>query len=488
MPRPKRVSFLSIRRRAPRIVAQEHLPEVYWSARYNTILWKIRQDCQNRSKRRKLRMFTKTPRLTRKRRSRRERGEKVSLGSALTLPPGLRYPSPPIRAGAASGSGYGALSYIVEQSSGAMQHHHSCRARCHFLTALVATAAIVGSGCAGHVYRASKLPPELLAPPALDLETINLSGLSDQSVSAEVIQPGDVLDVTMMTDYAKLTTTTTPVRVADDGTVLVPLVGRLSVGGMEIEQAEQTVNGESIARGVFRNPCITMTMKQCRTRKVTVVGAVNKPGTHELPRGSTSLMAALLAADGLSKEAGTEVEIRHTDSRQAMRAGQPLAASGPYASAVPASYEQPGAAEAASIKVDLAAATSGLVKVPDLRDGDVVHVAKRTLPPIYVIGLVTKPGSFPYPPNQDIRVLDAVALAGGCSNPLAEDILLIRRIPGAKEPVRIAVSLQGAKNGQDNVTLAPGDTVSVERTPATAVADVIQTFFRVGLGANVSWF
>jgi polysaccharide biosynthesis/export protein len=102
--------------------------------------------------------------------------------------------------------------------------------------------------------------------------------------------------------------------------------------------------------------------------------------------------------------------------------------------------------------------------------------------------LVTKPGSFPYPPNQDIRVLDAVALAGGCSNPLAEDILLIRRIPGAKEPVRIAVSLQGAKNGQDNVTLAPGDTVSVERTPATAVADVIQTFFHFGLGANVSWF
>ena len=40
---------------------------------------------------------------------------------------------------------------------------------------------------------------------------------------------------------------------------------------------------------------------------------------------------------------------------------------------------------------------------------------------------------------------------------------------GAAEPVRIAVSLQNAKNGQDNVTLAPGDTVSIEQTPATAV-------------------
>ena len=74
---------------------------------------------------------------------------------------------------------------------------------------------------------------------------------------------------------------------------------------------------------MFRNPCITVTMKQCRTRKVTVVGAVNKPGTHELPRGSSSLMAALLAAEGLSKEAGTEVEIRHTDSRQWPAAASP---------------------------------------------------------------------------------------------------------------------------------------------------------------------
>ena len=208
-----------------------------------------------------------------------------------------------------------------------MQHHHSRHARWLLVTAVV-TIALIGSGCGGRVFQASKLPPEFIAPPPVDTETINLSGLADQSVSAEVIQPGDVLDVTVITDYAKLTTTTTPVRVADDGSILVPLVGRLSIAGMEIERAEQAINAESITRGVFRNPSITITMKQCRTRKVMVAGAVSKPGTYELPRGSTSLMAALLAAEGLSKEAGTEVEIRHTDSRQAMRAGQP-----PYLSA-----------------------------------------------------------------------------------------------------------------------------------------------------------
>jgi polysaccharide biosynthesis/export protein len=286
-----------------------------------------------------------------------------------------------------------------------------------------------------------------------------------------------VLDVTMINDFAKLTTTTTPVRVADDGTAVIPLVGKVSVGGMEIERAEQTINAESVARGVFRSSTITLTMKQCRMQKVTVTGAVTKPGTHELPRGSTSLMAALLAAEGLTKDAGSEVEIRRTDSRRARQAieQQSAALDG---SISPAAYEQPAQLEV--IRVDLKAAAAGAVKIPDLHDGDVVHVAKRTLLPVYVIGLVSKPGSFAYPPNQELRVLDALSLAGGCSNLAAEEILVIRRLPGAKEPARIGVSLHAAKNGRDNMVLAPGDTVSVERTATTSVVEVIQTFFRVG--------
>jgi polysaccharide biosynthesis/export protein len=365
--------------------------------------------------------------------------------------------------------------------------------RCADAVRLMVAAALLAtmaSGCANNIYKASRLPPGVMAPPTLDLESLNLSDLTDQSVSAEVIQPGDVLDVTMVNDYTKLTTASTPVRVGDDGTIMVPLVGRVAVEGLEVERAEQSVNAESITRGIFRNPCITLTMKQCRTRKVTIVGAVNKPGTHELPRGSTSLMAALLAAEGLTKEAGTEVEVRHTDSRQMARGKYPPkpGTNDPNA-ATQAAYLQPSPPiEPTVVKVDLQEVSSGAIKLPELRDGDVVHVAKRTLLPLYVIGLVVKPGSFAYPPSQEIRVLDALALAGGLSNPVAEEILVIRRIPGAKEPARIAVSLQNAKSGQDNITLAPGDTVSVERTPATAVVDVIQTFFRVALGGTVSWF
>ena len=362
----------------------------------------------------------------------------------------------------------------------------------YFLFASVLAIGSVGSGCASRTYRVANLPPELVAPAPLDLNAINLTGLANSSVSVEVIQPGDVLDVSVVTDYTKLTTTTTPVRVADDGTVVIPLVGCVNIGGMEVEEAERTINSLSITRGVFRNPCITVTMRQCRTSKVTVAGAVNNPGAYDLPRGSSSLMAALIAAGGLSKEAGTEVEIRHTDSRQAALGIPPAsqAADGDEGSVTLASYDESSLAGAtpAVTRVDLAAATTDVVNVPELHDGDVVHVAKRTLKPIHVIGLVRKPGEFAYPTDQEIRVLDALALAGGVSNPVAEEVLVIRHAPGSPEPARIAVSIQKAKNGSDNLALAPGDTVTVEQTPTTVFVSVIQTFVRVSLGGTMGWF
>ena len=367
-----------------------------------------------------------------------------------------------------------------------MQRQSSYRIPCCLFASILAIGS-VGVGCASRTFHAANLPPELAAPAPLDLEAINLTGLANSSVSVKVIQPGDVLDVSMVTDYTKLTTTTTPVRVADDGTVVIPLVGSVNLGGVEVEEAERTINALSIARGVFRNPCITVTMRQWRTSKVTVAGAVNNPGAYDLPRGSSSLMAALIAAGGLNEEAGTDVEIRHTDLRQASRNGPPMAqaANGDDGSVTLASYED---ASPAVTRVDLTAATTGVVTVPELHDGDVVHVAKRTLKPIHVIGLVRKPGEFPYPTDQEIRVLDALALAGGVSNPVAEDVLVIRHAPGSSEPARIAVSIQAAKNGRDNLALAPGDTVTIEQTPTTVFVDVIHTFFRVSLGGTMGWF
>lgn len=368
-----------------------------------------------------------------------------------------------------------------------MQHRYSRNTSSILLFTMAFAFFLAYGGCARRAYRVANLPPDLMAPAPLDLDSLNLSNLTEQSISSDVIQPGDVLDVTIITDFTKLKTTTSPARVADDGTVVVPLVGRVGISGLEVKQAEQLINTQSIARGIFRNPSITVTMKKCHTYKVTVVGAVNNPGTHVLPRGSTSLMAALLASGGLADDAGTEVEIRHTDSREIARLmSQPQnLPGGPNGLATPVSYEHP---TPMIQRVDLLKATNGMTKLPNLSDGDVVHVSRRKLQPVHVIGLVQKPDEFEYPPDQQLRVLDALALAGGCSSPVAEKVLVIRQSPNGGEPIRIEVSIQEAKNGRDNLALAPGDIVSVEQTAATAAADIIKTFFRVSMGGTLSWF
>jgi polysaccharide export outer membrane protein len=193
-------------------------------------------------------------------------------------------------------------------------------------------------------------------------------------------------------------------------------------------------------------------------------------------------MAAIVAAGGLMSDAATEVEIR--------RRGGPGPANlrmAGMARTEPASYQETESPPAVA-RVDLISAAREAKGSFTLGDGDVVYVAKRTLKPIYVLGLVRKPGEYPLPTNQDLRLLDALALAGGVSNPVADNLLIIRQVPGQSEPVKVTATVQGAKTGRDNLVLAPGDTVSVEQTAATVVVDAVQTFFRVGFTAAMPGF
>jgi len=339
------------------------------------------------------------------------------------------------------------------------------------------------TGCAQRVYRADRLPAELMANIPVPIDAIDLSGLSDPAVQTDVVHPGDLLEVTLVTDFSKWTTSSTPVRVGPDGSIEVPLVGRVQVAGMGIEQAEQIVAAESVARGIFRSPCITLTLKQPRMNKITVLGAVAKPGVQEIPRTSSTLLAALVAAGGLSKEAGPEVEIRRGSPREEIanqRAGatQTALSADEHSSGLP-----PG-----TIRINLATAGKDGSAPCLLEDGDVVHVLKREVPPVSVIGLVHKPGAVEYPSNRPLYFLDAVALAGGVSSPVADKALVIRRTADQKTVAQIEVSLQAAKRGSQNLELQPGDTVSIERTPATVVVDTLQTFFRIGFSSALPIF
>ena len=350
-------------------------------------------------------------------------------------------------------------------------------------------------GCARSVIRAHRLPTVYEAPPVANVQELDLSRLAGDTVSSELIERGDVLQVTVGSGVANDEMVTVPLRVAEDGMANVPLVGSIPVAGLELEGCEQAIRAAAIQRDIFRNPQVTVTMKQKRFNRVTVVGAVAKPGVYDISRSNSNLLSALVSAGGLGKEAGNDIEIRRgqpgavpgypgvpgqTGDRTA-EGGTPAQLTGfrPPESLIPSS----------NIHVDLAAAAHSGRSGVQVKDGDVVMVMKRVVKPIHVIGLVAKPGQYEPPTNQQMRVLDAIAVAGGMSSQVADKIYVIRQVPDRQEPLVIQVSVSEAKsNGRENLALAPGDVVSIEQTPATVMLDALKNFVRFGVSAAAPVF
>ena len=350
---------------------------------------------------------------------------------------------------------------------------------------LAAVVLLFAPGCASNLYHAHKLPPEYLAPPVENVQTLDLSTLATSGVDSQTISKGDVLDLAIYAGYEDERTRDRPVRVAEDGTIIVPLVGPVPISGLELEVAEQVIASAAVERGVYRSPTVTLTMRQRRANKITVVGAVARPGVYDLPRGNCGLLGALVAAGGLAPNAGTDVEIRHPN-----RAPPDADVLGSPSAVQPASFDQGGGEGGpTSIRLNLLEAAAQGAGGLLLNDGDVVMVSKRDPAPVQVIGLVKRPGQYPMPLNQDLRVLDSLALAGGWTSPVADKVHVIRQIPGRTEPVVIQVSLREAKmHGQGNLRLAPGDIVSVEQTTATTMLSAITRFVRISVGGSARLF
>jgi len=336
------------------------------------------------------------------------------------------------------------------------------------------------------MYEVKDLPDRLVVEPTANVEDVDLSRLATYAVSNELIDRGDVLSVTIVTNFSASGTMTTPVRVGDDGMGDVPLIGKVSLAGLEMEDAEQAIVTAGVQSGVFRNPHVTVTMKRQRVNLITVLGAVEEPGVYELPRGSSSLLAAVVAAGGLSDKAGPDVEIQ----RPLRRGSGGLMAPLPDGSRVQlTSFTEETDLSGKTVRVNLASAAKEGKGGYYLDDGDVVTVRERDAQYIHVMGLVREPGQYELPLNQDVYLLNALAMAGGRSLQVADNVWVIRRLPGQDKPERIRVSVREAKlSDEANLRLTGGDTVSVEETPLTFVVDTLGRFVRIGMSSALPLF
>lgn len=361
------------------------------------------------------------------------------------------------------------------------------------LILLAVLSATVCSGCASSIFYAASLPQEYRIPTAQNIQGIDLTRLSVSSGTSSLIGPGDVLEITMTSGYEKSDSSTINIRVNENGKANIPLIGEVALESLEPDEAERIIAAVSIERGIFRQPTVTVMVKRKFVNKITVVGAVEKPGIVELDRSNSDILGAIAKAGGLTEEASVEIQIH----RKRKSFAQITPKKSPNGVSL-TSFSGPGLENPSMLpdetapvseKINLAEAVKNGLGNFALSDGDVVMVYEEEPRIVHVLGLVNRPQQIIIPHNQDMRVLDALATAGGRTMGIADTVHVIRHVPDKSKPIVIEVSVREAKkNGDANLVLAPHDVISVEETPVTFVLGTLQGLVRFGISGTTTIF
>ena len=90
-------------------------------------------------------------------------------------------------------------------------------------------------------------------------------------------------------------------RVAADGTVTLPLIGNVTVGGMTVGDAQDLIT-ELYNKDYLVNPHITLLVLVFTERRVEILGAINRPGPVSIPpEEELTLTKAISGASGHSR-------------------------------------------------------------------------------------------------------------------------------------------------------------------------------------------
>lgn len=111
------------------------------------------------------------------------------------------------------------------------------------------------------------------------------------------LSPYDVIDVSVYNEEDLHTRT----KLGSDGTVLLPLVGSVSLGGKTVTEANELIQ-KRYAEGFVKDPHVLVTVLEYRKSTFSILGQVMRPGIYEIPEGThMSIVDAILLAGGYTR-------------------------------------------------------------------------------------------------------------------------------------------------------------------------------------------
>jgi polysaccharide export outer membrane protein len=347
-----------------------------------------------------------------------------------------------------------------------------------------------------------------------------------------VIGSGDVLDIEVF-DVKELSR---EVRVSQTGSIGIPLVPvRLHVAGLTEMQAEQKIAEILEANGLVTHAEVSVSVKERKSKPITVVGAVPHPMVYQADRPVT-LLEVLAEAGGLANDAGDTVivvrpvqealdspeppAIGPEDAQLATvpanspKAGAseqtpPLAGSGKSSatsaeaqndppSKVPsgqaaASPNPPVSSEPPPLNNTMTINLNDLMETGDtknnitLQAGDIVTVPHAGI--VYVLGAVNKAGGFVLTNDRSqFTTLKILSLAGGLTRTAKSDHAVIVRKDNQGQQHEVAVDLKKVLNRKaEDLQLQPSDILYVPESGAKqALLRTIE--FGIALGSGVALY
>jgi protein involved in polysaccharide export with SLBB domain len=113
------------------------------------------------------------------------------------------------------------------------------------------------------------------------------------------IAPGDVLLVKVFQEPDL----DSQHRVAKDGSIAMPLIGPVTVGGKTVAECAALVR-DQLAKGYLRNPQVRVNVVQYAMRRFSILGQVQRPGAYSMAEETTTnLLEAIAMAGGYTKSA-----------------------------------------------------------------------------------------------------------------------------------------------------------------------------------------
>jgi len=269
----------------------------------------------------------------------------------------------------------------------------------------------------------------LILAMAAGLAVVSAQDTPPSQVNDYRIGPKDLLEITVF-ELPELNQT---VRVSEDGSITLSLLGKVNVAGLTAQELEKRI-AALLDQQFTKGAHVTVFIKEYQ--KVSVIGAVGNPGQYEIV-GPTTLLHVIAQAGGLTAQAMNELFIYRVNGD--------------------------GKQDRIAIRLEDLTINGNQDLNILIQPKDVVMVPIDQTLTVFVYGEVKSPGAIPYQSSKRITLVQAIAQAGGTTEWAKRTKILIKRTDRRTgREVRFTVNLKKMISGKINdLVLEQGDVVIV---------------------------